>query len=36
MPNTAKYLEEVHPGKILLEDFLKPMGIGARLLATDC
>ena len=36
MPNTAKYLEEVHPGEILLEDFLKPMGISARQLATDC
>ena len=23
----AKLLEEIHPGEILLEDFMKPMGI---------
>lgn len=28
-------LDEVHPGKILLEDFLKPMGITARQLSAD-
>ncbi len=31
----AKLLEEIHPGEILLEDFLKPMGISARKLALD-
>ena len=30
-----KLLEEIHPGKILLEDFMKPMGITARQLAAD-
>ena len=28
-------LDEVHPGEILLEDFLKPMGITARQLSAD-
>jgi len=28
-----KLLEEIHPGGILLEDFMKPMGISARQLA---
>jgi hypothetical protein len=28
-------LEEIHPGEILLEDFMKPMGISARQLAAD-
>ncbi len=28
-------LEEIHPGEILLEDFMKPMGITARQLAAD-
>ena len=28
-----KLLEEIHPGEILLEDFMKPMGITARQLA---
>ena len=28
-------LDEIHPGEILLEDFLKPMGITARQLAAD-
>ena len=27
MRNMAKLLEEIHPGEILLEDFMKPMGI---------
>jgi hypothetical protein len=26
-------LDEIHPGKILLEDFMKPMGITARQLS---
>lgn len=30
-----KLLDEIHPGEILLEDFLKPMGITARQLAAD-
>ncbi len=28
-------LEEIHPGEILLEDFMKPMGISARQLSSD-
>lgn len=32
---TTKLLEEIHPGEILLEDFMKPMGITARQLAAD-
>lgn len=31
----AKLLDEIHPGEILLEDFMKPMGITARQLAAD-
>jgi antitoxin HigA-1 len=31
----AKLLDEIHPGEILLEDFMKPMGITARKLAAD-
>jgi len=31
----AKLLEEIHPGEILLEDFMKPLGITARQLAAD-
>ena len=31
----AKLLEEIHPGEILLEDFMKPMGLSARQLAAD-
>ena len=30
-----RLLEEIHPGEILLEDFMKPMGISARQLAAD-
>ena len=30
-----KLLAEIHPGEILLEDFMKPMGISARQLAAD-
>ena len=28
-------LAELHPGELLLEDFMKPMGISARQLAAD-
>lgn len=28
-------LEEIHPGEILLEDFMRPLGITARQLAAD-
>lgn len=28
-------LEEIHPGEILREDFMKPMGVTARQLAAD-
>jgi addiction module HigA family antidote len=31
----AKLLKEIHPGEILLEDFMKPMGISARQLVAD-
>lgn len=31
----AKLLTEIHPGEILLEDFMKPMGITARQLSAD-
>ncbi len=31
----AKLLDEIHPGEILLEDFMKPMGITARKLSSD-
>ena len=31
----AVLLDEIHPGEILLEDFMKPMGISARQLAAD-
>ena len=31
----AKLLDEIHPGEILLEDFMKPMGVSARKLAAD-
>ncbi|MCL2022029.1 MAG: HigA family addiction module antitoxin [Betaproteobacteria bacterium] len=30
-----EFLDEIHPGEILLEDFMKPMGITARQLAAD-
>jgi addiction module HigA family antidote len=32
---TTKLLDEIHPGEVLLEDFMKAMGISARRLATD-
>ena len=31
----AERLDEIHPGEILREDFMKPMGISARQLAAD-
>ena len=31
----AELLEEIHPGEILLEEFLKPRGISARQLAAN-
>jgi len=31
----AELLDEIHPGEILLADFMKPMGISARQLAAD-
>ena len=31
----AKLLDEIHPGEILLEEFMKPMGITGRLLSAD-
>ncbi len=31
----SKHLDEIHPGEILLEDFMKPMGITARKLSAD-
>ena len=32
---TTDLLKEIHPGEVLQEDFMKPMGISARRLATD-
>ncbi len=31
----AELLDEIHPGEILLEDFMKPMDISARQLSAD-
>lgn len=31
----TKLLDEIHPGEILLEEFMKPMQISARKLAAD-
>lgn len=31
----SELLDEIHPGEILLEDFMKPMGITARQIAAD-
>ncbi|MCL1860288.1 MAG: HigA family addiction module antitoxin, partial [Proteobacteria bacterium] len=31
----TRFLDEIHPGEILLEEFMKPMGITARQLAAD-
>ena len=35
MANTARLLDPIHPGEILLEDFMKPMGISMNQLARD-
>ena len=32
---TEPLLDEIHPGEILLEEFMKPLGITARQLAAD-
>ncbi len=32
---TEQLLDEIHPGEILLEDFMTPMGITARQLSAD-
>lgn len=32
---TDTLLDEIHPGEILLEEFMKPLGITARQLASD-
>jgi antitoxin HigA-1 len=32
---TKQLLDEIHPGEILLEDFMRPMGITARQLSSD-
>lgn len=31
----AELLDEIHPGEILLEEFMKPQGISARQLSAD-
>lgn len=31
----GKLLEEIHPGEILLEEFMKPLGLTARQLSAD-
>jgi antitoxin HigA-1 len=31
----TKLLDEIHPGEILLEEFMKPMNISARQIAAD-
>jgi addiction module HigA family antidote len=31
----AKLLDEIHPGEILLEEFMKPLGITGRQLSAD-
>ena len=31
----AKLLDEIHPGEVLLEDFMKPLNISARKLSAD-
>ena len=35
MAKTAKTLEPIHPGEILLEDFMKPLGVSINQLARD-
>jgi len=33
--NYEQVLKEIHPGEVLLEDFMRPLGITARQLAAD-
>ena len=35
MANEAKYLKPVHPGEILLEDFMKPLNLSQNRLARE-
>lgn len=35
MANEEKYLKPIHPGKILLEDFMKPLGLSQNKLAAE-
>lgn len=35
MTEKRKFLEPIHPGEILLEEFMKPMGISINRLARD-
>ena len=35
MPAAPKLLDPIHPGEILLEDFMKPLGISINRLARD-
>jgi len=35
MISKRKFLELIHPGEILLEEFMKPMGISINMLARD-
>ncbi len=35
MPRAPKLLDPIHPGEILLEDFMKPLGISINRLARD-
>jgi plasmid maintenance system antidote protein VapI len=32
----AELLDEIHPGEILLDDFMKPMGISALQISPTC
>jgi hypothetical protein len=34
-PNMTKLLDEIHPGEVLKEDFMVPMGITTRQLSAD-
>ena len=34
-PNMTDLLDEIHPGEVLLEDFMKPLAISARKLSAD-
>ena len=35
MPKSTKQLTPIHPGEILFEDFMKPLGISMNRLARD-